>query len=502
MQNISYSVAHHQLVEELAKVLHKPPYTEASALPLNFHVHLFKDRGGLKRHSGSGALTLPTSDAGARFLADYGNLFLPMPINNGGRRIKFMKSKRAARPEVVKSITSRPYIDPKTMEEKERKDKVLASGEVSIDTIQFGWECRDLIFSIEWEQTFKGACFLTFDGERREIRIKIHRPLETLVIAIRFPYIITLSAHYYLWEHPIIFLTLGIPPTFESDTRPPSLPRRRLTALPISDHGDIVPYASLAMRLVCTAFHDLKKFKELARLVQLPVSEVEYGIDHRELFSATALAELQKWLCRLDWRISFQIEALVRSLAVDVREMLSLKSRIESMIDRKGASHTASMLRSFGPKARDFYWDPHNPSEQTIEACFVQAEEHYDVLSKSSSIEPTDGSLFDAYHATVTPTTLYLDGPFLERSNRVIRKYDRRHNDSFLRVSFVEEDRLQYRFDREIDGPAFVRSHVGPLLLRGLIVAHQEFQFLAYSQSALKEHSVWCAQTTLSLISC
>ena len=500
MQNISYSVAHHGLVQELAKVLHKPPYTEASALPLNFHIHLFKDRRGLKRHSGSGALTLPTSDAGARFLADYGNA-LSMPINIGGRRLKFMESKRAARPEVVNTITSRPYIDPKVMEEKEKRDKVLASEEISIDTIQFGWECRDSVFSVEWEQTFEGACFLSFDGERREIRIKIPQVSETLVIAIRFHLIITLSAHYYLWKHPIIFLTLDTPPTFESETRPPSLPRRRLPALPISGHDAIVPYASLAMRLVCTASHDLKKFKELARLVQLSVSEVEYGIDYRELFSATALAELQKWLRRLDWCISFQIEALVRSLALDVREMLSLKSRVESMINRKGTSYTASMLRYFGPKARDFFWDPYNPSEQTIEAYFVHEEVQYDVLSKSLSIEPTDGSLFDAYHATVTPTTIYLDGPFLERSNRVLRKYDRRHNESFLRVSFVEEDRLMYRFDREIDGPAFVRSHVGPLLLHGLIIAHREFQFLAYSQSALKEHSVWYAHITLSLIS-
>jgi RNA-dependent RNA polymerase len=496
MQNISYSVTHHQLVQELAKVLHKPPYTEASALPLNFHIQLFKDRGGLKRHSGSGALTLPTSDAGVRFLADYGNAFSSLLINIGGRRLKFMKSRRVASREVVQSIRSRPYADPKTMEEKERRDKALSSGEVSIDTIQFGWECRDSVFSIEWEQTFKSACFLSFDGERREIRIKIHRPLETLVIAIRFSHIITLSAHYYLWEHPIIFLSLDTPPTFESDTRPPSLPRRRLPALPISGHDSIVPYASLAIRLVCTTSDDLNKLKELARLVQLHVSDGEYSITYRELFSSTALAELQRWLRRLDWRVSFQIEALVRSLAVDVREMLSLKSRIESMIDRKGISYTASMLRDFGPKARDFFWDPHNPSEQTIEACFVQAEEHYDLLSKSSSVEPTDGSLFDAYHAIVTPTTMYLEGPFLERSNRVIRKYDRRHNESFLRVSFVGEDHLQYRFDREIDGPAFVRSHVGPLLLRGLIVTHREFQFLAYSQSALKEHSVWCAHIT------
>ena len=69
-------------------------------------------------------------------------------------------------------------------------------------------------------------------------------------------------------------------------------------------------------------------------------------------------------------------------------------------------------------------------------------------LQRILTPRPTDGSLYEAFHVDVTPTTLHLDGPFIEQSNRVIRAYDE-HEDRFLRVCFVDEARLQYCFDHE-----------------------------------------------------
>jgi hypothetical protein len=103
---------------------------------------------------------------------------------------------------------------------------------------------------------------------------------------------------------------------------------------------------------------------------------------------------------------------------------------------------------------------------------------------------PIDGSLYQSFHVDVTPTTMHLDGPFTEQSNRVIRAYPD-HQDYFLRVSFVDEAHLQYRFDHETDGREFITSRVGPPLYNGLKIAGRRFDFLAYSQSALKEHAVW-----------
>ena len=55
----------------------------------------------------------------------------------------------------------------------------------------------------------------------------------------------------------------------------------------------------------------------------------------------------------------------------------------------------------------------------------------------------------------------------------------------------MEEGRTQFRFDRDIDGRAFLEDRVGTLLRQGLYVAGRKFDFLAYSMSALKEHTVW-----------
>jgi hypothetical protein len=123
--------------------------------------------------------------------------------------------------------------------------------------------------------------------------------------------------------------------------------------------------------------------------------------------------------------------------------------------------------------------------------CFDAAVEEYDSQTTRQNVKPTDGSIYEAYHATVTPTTIVLDGPYPERSNRVIRAYKEENHEAFLRVTFAEEGRLQFRFDKEVDSREYVRDRIGPILFDGLCIAGRKFDFLAYSQSALKEHSVW-----------
>ncbi|CAK5264770.1 unnamed protein product [Mycena citricolor] len=58
---------------------------------------------------------------------------------------------------------------------------------------------------------------------------------------------------------------------------------------------------------------------------------------------------------------------------------------------------------------------------------------------------------------------------------------------------FLDEGGMQYRFEREVDYVALTRLRVGAFLIdRGLTIAGRDFEFLAYSQSELKEHAV-CA---------
>ena len=58
---------------------------------------------------------------------------------------------------------------------------------------------------------------------------------------------------------------------------------------------------------------------------------------------------------------------------------------------------------------------------------------------------------FKCYHVTCTPTRMVLEGPYVSQSNRVIRQFAG-YEDHFLRVDFRDEDRLQYRWAREVSG--------------------------------------------------
>jgi RNA-dependent RNA polymerase len=94
----------------------------------------------------------------------------------------------------------------------------------------------------------------------------------------------------------------------------------------------------------------------------------------------------------------------------------------------------------------------------------------------------------------ITPSRIILEGPYTTQSNRVIREYqshDPSLTEHFVRVEFRDEDRLAYRWDGDVDGTWFLKQRVGGTLRHGFEIGGRAFEFLAYSTSALREHSVW-----------
>ena len=490
MYNINWGYDKIQVITEIGAILHSPSFSDLSPVPINFHVQLHPDRNNrVRKHKGSGILTLPTRQCGNRFLELYGSNPPLARLSLGGKVVMFKPSNHTSEPrvDVLETITNLPYMDPRALEARKRRDAQLDATTISIRAIQFGWECRDQTFSIESEEECKGRCNLTFDSERRELRIRLQHHLDNYIIAIKYSQVNHITSHNYLHQEPVIFLSLTSPPTYELDQKPL---RQRLSYLPLPDHERVAPYASLAIRLVCCSPNDLLTFSNCSKAAQLHnIYDYEYPVVRRELFSSDKLEKLQKWLRYFNWSVTFQIEALVRSLAVDVAEALELMPYIKQIVETKGKDVAASMLRKFRSKAKYIFWNA--GEEVNLRQCFLDFEKECDKPTSSSSLKPSEGSLYEAFHVQITPTTMFLEGPFPERSNRVIRMYEPRHQESFLRVSFVDEAKLQYRFDREVDGASFIRSRVGPFLLHGLTIARREFQFLAYSQSALKEHAVW-----------
>jgi RNA-dependent RNA polymerase len=400
-----------------------------------------------------------------------------------------------------------PYEDPQATEEKETRALQLQSEYVSVKLVQFGWECRDAVYSVEWERRFN-SCSLMFDNDRSELRIKIFRPSDTLVVAIRLSYVNYSSACISASREPAIVLSLNRPPSYEVDMTDADAdriradpffkgniydvrPRKRLSSLDVADHDRFAPYTSLAIRLVCNREWDITLFRRQAKLAGFhdPL-DFDYPVEYRGLFSSQIQDELQRWLLVLPWDVAFQVESLTRSLVVDMMEMLSLRADVTRLVEIRGEAHTAAMLRHFATSVKLLFQEAEDSQKppETVLQCFHRSEKEYELLSKSASLKPSDS--LDCLHVLITPSTMQLEGPYPERSNRVLRRYHD-HHEHFLRVSFVDEARLQYRFDREVDGRSFVQRRVGIPLLQGVTVAGRRFTFLAYSQSALKEHAVW-----------
>ncbi|EAU92881.1 RNA-directed RNA polymerase 2 [Coprinopsis cinerea okayama7 len=515
MNRLSYSYNHTQITHHLAHYLHRPEFLDDPTAPFNFHVQLHRDKIGTGRlHAGHGRLTLPTEELGWRFLQIYGPGGTRV-ISMGGMIISFERSRGQVKQDILANIRLLPFRDPRLAEEEEQRSGELSSTQIPIGTIQFGWDCRDGVVSIEAEDSPR-VCILCFDEDRRQFRIKFVPSTastnQEYIIAIRTSSIQSMSVHTYLYRENVLLFFLSDPPTYETvptsvsleqamsalSTQPNSNSRplrRQLTFLPIPNHERVAPFASLVVRLVFQSADGVRQFNELRNLANFHRGATyEYPIARRGLFSREAIEEFERWTRKLRWEVSYQVESIVRDLSVDIKEMLDILPDIDQLAKAKGKEYAAAMLKTFGRKVKTLYRSEEHEDNapDSVRECFELTLEEFSKAHTTPTLEPTDGSLYQAQHVTITPTKILLEGPFPERSNRVIRAYEPRHQESFLRVTFADEGRLQYRSnDRELDHEAFVRERFGEFLLNGLTIAKRHFRFLAYSQSALKEHSVW-----------
>ncbi|KAI9062979.1 RdRP-domain-containing protein [Trametes sanguinea] len=512
MMNIVPGTPLHRIKMELATVLHAPPFRQPTQPLVNFEIYIFPRRQRSRYQCG--VLTLPTSDIGELFLQLYGGNAPQRSVQLGSIRVHFQPSRNAPRRDVLERIRRMPFEDPRVAQARELEAATLQERTVAIVTIQFGWECRDHVYSIEWEKACSAV--LTLVAERREFRISVRGfgldPRR--IIAIRAPQIAWVSSAVHEESGvPVIFFSLSNPPSFESASPHNEFlaalgqqqsQRRRWSAFDES-HLPFAPYTSLAIRLECSSQEDLRTFRDIARSAHVHPEKFSYHVERRDLFAQSLREEYNFWIVRQPMIVGFQVEALLRSWLLDFTEVLRLRRPIENVLRSRGRDFTASLLQDYMAQAKALYWYGEDnyrgnddsaaqlPSNEPMDPVrlfdHVQTRFVYKPLNTAlSTAEAT--APFYCLHVNVTPTTMILEGPYPERSNRIMRKYHT-SQDSFLRVSFQDENRLQLRFDREVDGRDFIARRVKPILLEGLTIAGAHFDFLAYSQSALKEHAVW-----------
>ena len=232
----------------------------------------------------------------------------------------------------------------------------------------------------------------------------------------------------------------------------------------------------------------LDKFDDYCRTSGLHPPKKGVSIDangRQNFFSRKRLNEIALWLrspiLASNWRVAFQVAALLHNGVANTVELIELRPRIEALVRAFGDTLAAGdVMRRFVEEAAT------RRLGQRVFECF---ENVLRKKTRRSRTAPSRGRFF-CHHVTFTPTRLLLKGPTITQSNRVIREYEG-YQDHFLRVDFRDEDSHQYRWDRDVDVASYLQERVGALLKKGFDLAGRRFEFLGYSSSALKEHAVW-----------
>ncbi|KZT74711.1 RdRP-domain-containing protein [Daedalea quercina L-15889] len=508
MRNVAFNVDQRTLKLHLAPIFHAPEYSGGSATPINFEVRIFKHNKGRTKN---GVITVPTIQIGQRFLQDYGK---PSPQKrlHVGTTIYFEQSTKPPLADALETVRRLPYVDPRILQEREARTSEVQGMAIAVAMMQFGRVCRDEVFSVEWEKWAPYKAELTFDEDRREFRLQWDESTLIRFIAIRTSSIYWTSAGRDTSGDHTIFLYLNHAPSYETQAHEAELatlfsqllsprastqsPKRQRWSAFDNDHESVAPYTSLAIRIVCPSSADVEMYRKLAKIAHTSVDSSTYPVERRGVCARNTYTQYYGWVADLPWPLAFQVEALLRSHLTDMHELLVVLRRpIEDTLQRNGAASAAAIVREFHSRVKAIFWTgdaaDNGGGEESIGKLFALSRKEF--LSKPAMLgNPIleDADLFECFHVTVTPTTMFLEGPFPERSNRVMRRY-KSNQDSFMRVSFQDETQLSYRFDRDIDGHDLINRRVRDFLVKGLTVAGRHFDFLAYSQSALKEHAVW-----------
>ncbi|TFK54621.1 RdRP-domain-containing protein [Heliocybe sulcata] len=493
LNGVNHLANKYEVKRAIADVLHSDYFRRRDApdRPWNFEVTL---KPGLTeaRNDGTGRLSLPDRNLARKFLQwiKDGNRIIVR-----SRAIRFYDSRQRPKHGELQMLRKAPYMDPGMDEE---HDQILQELDCSlrVNKLNFGvyYNDRSLpgapkAYSKEWEGEYKSRSYaiMRFAYDHKVIRVMLGDSMteETCYrVVIKFSSIRKIGWGYDVGD-PFICFDLTIPPTLErepfnrtrtgDDYRDGREFRYRIGYIDPA-HERVAPYAHQVRVVLCQEC-DLQMFRSLCTIAglrsPLPAS-VEAS--RRDFYSDEALTRIYMWLRSMEWTVAFQVEALLHNGLVNAYDLLNdLYQPINQLCKTKGVE-AAHYLRQYTEALQT------RLAGESAKACF----ERVSVICPYAA----PAGHFLCHHVSFTPTRMILEGPYVIQSNRVIRRYEG-YDQYFLRVDFRDEDRLQYRWDREVIAEFFLKERVGKILKNGFELASRKFEFLAYSQSALREHSVW-----------
>ncbi|KAF8260154.1 RdRP-domain-containing protein [Lactarius quietus] len=458
-------------------------------------------------HNGTAILRV-TNKVGVRLLqwikeSDDHNIVVcgcPLRISNAHRKVSF---------DMKQTLERALYIDPDQDRLHSHKQDYCSQVRLRITKFQIGvWytspnapQSQRRAFSIEYEREVlrPSVGYITVAYEQSLIRIDIGQQEvkeKKIRILVKFTNMRKLGIGYDGNGLPFIIFDLFAPPNSEeeiSNNRAPEGVERkgksqthdRISTLDDA-HAAIAPYAH-HLRIVLADPNDLLRFEDVCHVAECkpsPIRIARVDVLAKQFFTRRELDHVRRWLETMDWRSAFQIEAYLRCGLLNTHDLLrTLQKPIEDVIRDYGAE-AHELLRLFAVDLKIRQPDE-NPNDSLVR-----------VRMKYPALKPLRlaQGLISCHYVIITPSRILLEGPHPTQSNRVIRRYqshDPALVERFIRVEFRDEDRLNYRWGRGVDGSWLLHQRVGSILRDGFTFGGRSFEFLAYSTSALREHSVW-----------
>lgn len=272
------------------------------------------------------------------------------------------------------------------------------------------------------------------------------------------------------------------PPIFEAGELNTDFKQRVGCIRPGQD--SVAPYCH-HLRIVLNKEESLSKFEKLCTIAEFRSPNHTPIETLRGLHcSPKQIDKIHKWINKLTpWPVAFQVATLLHNGLVDSTYILNhLRESIE-LLCKEDQDIASTVLRYFTVALQSA--SPMESHIDCLEKCRTQVLEQMRNKHSTEDRSRRASGNFDCHHVCITPTRFLLEGPYGTPSNRIIRQY-RGYEDHFLRVEFRDEDKMQYLRDRDVDSKTILEERVGEFLKKGIKIAGRNFQFLAYSNSALR----------------
>ncbi|KAG1748832.1 RdRP-domain-containing protein [Suillus paluster] len=504
MRNIPLAVTTDDLTIEFAKIIHNPPFPTNPVL--NFEIHI---SDGSRPNGQQGTLTLPTEDAGIALLRAHGGAGIVVK----GRPILLSRSTRAIHEARIKKLNDVPWCDPIQLREKHER-LLYRNKSFRLARYSFGRFLRDGSFSSHVSPA--GVANVFCDLERRQVRFTFHPQLNTndddddfidwqeimgnpVVTATYAPLNIALVGNRDE-DTTIVFVRADAPPVYSLERDSDGIWDTSPDRLMGLGSNEVMPPGCHNLMLTFGGQSDADAFIYACRNRLHLRYSTQHHIRIRDLISdSKSVDKLHTFLAQIPYKLGFEVEKTVANSVFSLREIESLKKVILSLQAGHG-DDAPDIFRSFASEVEGrsaSRTTPRNHRQQqssqgNLTSLLGQVTQEFireHQKPRPLLAPPPQSGVYLSYHLILTPTRYILEGPIPDQSNSVLRRYG--HPECFLRVSFQDENRSKLKREVDCSITGLLRNRYRSILLNGYRVAGRQFQFLGYSMSGLKEHSVW-----------